>query len=238
MSRTVVVTGGARGIGAAIAAAFRDGGDAVVSLDLTPADEPLDGVAYVEADVTDAASVTRAFDALERVDVLVNNAGIARSGPVEEQPLQEFLDVIATSLTGAFLCCAQAVPRMPAGGSVVSISSTVGPCVGLPGRGAYSAAKAGLLGLTRTWGVELAPRGIRANAVCPGWTRSALLQRAIDTGTLSEERMLRRIPAGRLGEVGDIAPSVHFLAGDAAAYITGQAIVLDGGWSIQGIDAG
>jgi 3-oxoacyl-[acyl-carrier protein] reductase len=237
MSRTVVVTGGARGIGAAIAAAFRDGGDAVVSLDLTPADEPLDGVVYAEADVTDAASVARAFAALERVDVLVNNAGIARSGLVEEQPLQEFLDVIATSLTGAFLCCAQAVPRMPAGGSVVSISSTVGPCVGLPGRSAYSAAKAGLLGLTRTWGVELAPRGIRANAVCPGWTRSALLQRAIDTGTVSLERMLRRVPAGRLGEVDDVAPVVHFLASDAAAYMTGQAIVLDGGWSIQGIDA-
>lgn len=126
---------------------------------------------------------------------------------------------------------------MGAGGSIVSISSTVGPCVGLPGRGAYSAAKAGLLGLTRTWGVELAPRGIRANAVCPGWTRSPLLQGAIDAGTVSLERMLRRIPAGRLGEVEDIAPAVHFLASDAATYITGQAIVLDGGWSIQGIDA-
>jgi NAD(P)-dependent dehydrogenase (short-subunit alcohol dehydrogenase family) len=237
MTRTVVVTGGARGIGAAIVAAFRAQGDAVVSLDLIAPDEPLDGVAYVAADVSDPASVAQAFAQVERVDVLVNNAGIARSGLVDRQPAQEFMDVIATNLTGAFLCCAQAVPRMGEGASVISISSTVGPCVGLPGRGAYSAAKAGLVGLTRAWSVELAPRGIRANAVCPGWTRSALLQQAIDNGSVQLDWMLRRVPAARLGEPDEVAAAVRWLASDEAAYVTGQSLVLDGGWSVQGIDA-
>jgi 3-oxoacyl-[acyl-carrier protein] reductase len=237
LSRTIVVTGGARGIGAAIAAAFQAGGDLVQVLDRNAPDSPLDGVVYREADVADAASVVRAFSDIEQVDVLVNNAGIARSGLLGEQPAQEFLDVIATNLTGAYLCAAQAVPRMRAGGSVISISSTVGPHVGLPGRSAYSAAKAGLTGLTRAWSVELAPRRIRANAICPGWTRSALLQQAIDNGTAPLDAMLRRIPAGRLGEVTDVAAVACFLAGDGAAYITGQEIVVDGGWSVQGIDA-
>lgn len=237
MSRTVLVTGGARGIGAAIAVAFAADGADVVSLDLAAPEQPLDGVAYVQADVSDPDSVARAFEHVERVDVLVNNAGIARSGLVHRQPAQEFMDVIATNLTGAFLCCAQAVPRMPQGGSVISISSTVGPCVGLPGRGAYSAAKAGLVGLTRAWSVELAPRGIRANAVCPGWTRSALLQQALDNGSVQLDWIVRRVPAGRAGEVEEVAAAVRWLAGDEAAYMTGQALVLDGGWSVQGIDA-
>jgi NAD(P)-dependent dehydrogenase (short-subunit alcohol dehydrogenase family) len=232
------VTGGARGIGAAIAAAFADDGDDVVVLDRDAPEAPLAGASHVRANVADPASVERAFAGLERVHVLVNNAGIARSGPVDRQPASEFLEVIATNLSGAFLCAAQAVRRMPDGGSVISIASTVGPHVGLPGRGAYSAAKAGLVGLTRSWSVELAPRGIRVNAVCPGWTRSALLQQGLDSGTLQLDRMLPRVPAGRLGEPDDVAGVVRFLASDAASYITGQAIVVDGGWSVQGIDAG
>jgi 3-oxoacyl-[acyl-carrier protein] reductase len=191
-------------------------------------------VGYVRADVADPAAVERAFADLERVDVLVNNAGIARTELVDRQRAQDFLDVIATNLSGAFLCGAAAVRRMPAGGSVISIASTVGPHVGLPGRGAYSAAKAGLVGLTRSWSVELAPRGIRVNAVCPGWTRSGLLQQGLDNGTLELPAMLRRVPAGRLGEPEDVAGVVRFLASDAASYITGQAIVVDGGWSVHG----
>ena len=236
MSRTIVITGASRGIGAAIAAIFQADAEHVVSLDREAPDNPIEGVRYLDADVSNPAEVANAIDQIEQIDVLVNNAGIARAGRVDKQPPSEFIEVISTNLIGTFLCCAHAVPHMTSGGSIVSISSAVGTSLGLPGRSAYSAAKAGIVGLTRTLAVELAPRGIRANAVCPGWTKSPLLQQGIDSGALRPEWMLRRIPAGRLGEVEDVAAVVHFLAGESASYLTGQAVVVDGGWSIQGID--
>jgi 3-oxoacyl-[acyl-carrier protein] reductase len=235
MSRTVVVTGGGRGLGEAIARRFQAEGDDVVVLERTLPDERVEGLRYVEADVSDVESVERAFAGLERVDVLVNNAGIAGSGLVGEQPRQEFLDVIATNLSGAYLCCAEAVPLMAEGGSVISIASTLA-FLGLPGRSAYAAAKSGLLGLTRTWAVELAPRGIRANAVCPGFTRTPLADQAIADGSLQLDWMLRRVPQNRLADPGEIASVVRFLASEEASFITGQAIVADGGWTVQGID--
>lgn len=231
----MVVTGAAQGIGAGIALAFQEDGCDVVVLDLKLPEAPTPGVSYVEADISDPVSVEKTFAALDRVDVLVNNAGIARSGLVDQQPGEDFIKVVETNLIGAFLCAAQAVPRMPEGGSIVSISSTAA-MLGLPGRGAYSAAKAGLLGLTRVWGVELAPRGIRANAVCPGWIRTPLAEQGLRDGSLQLDWMMRRVPAKRLAEVQEIARIVRFLASDEASFITGQSIVADGGWTVQGID--
>jgi NAD(P)-dependent dehydrogenase (short-subunit alcohol dehydrogenase family) len=233
--RTVVVTGGAQGIGEKIATTFAADGCATVVLDLKAPEQPAAGIRYVEADISDPQSVATAFADLERVDVLVNNAGIARSGLVGRQPVEDFVSVIQTNLIGAFLCASQAVPKMPEGGSVISIASTAA-LLGLPGRGAYSAAKAGLLGLTRVWGVELAPRGIRANAVCPGWIRTPLAEQALADGSLQLDWMMRRVPAKRLAETEEIANVVRFLAGEEASFITGQAIVADGGWTVQGID--
>jgi NAD(P)-dependent dehydrogenase (short-subunit alcohol dehydrogenase family) len=234
-SRIVVVTGAARGIGAAIAERFREDGAKVFALDLRAPEEAHPDIGFLAADISDPESVAAAFAGLDRVDVLVNNAGIARSGLVSRQPAQEFIDVIATNLTGAFLCASEAVPKMPEGGAIVSISSTTA-IVGLPGRGAYSSAKAGLLGLTRVWGVELAPLGIRANAVCPGWVETPLAQQAIADGSLQLDWMMRRVPAKRLADPSEIASVVHFLASSAASFVTGQAIVADGGWTVQGID--
>lgn len=230
----MIVTGGARGIGAAIAAAFAAQGDDVAALDLSEPQDPPAGVSYVQADVSDPAAVAEAFDLEQRVDVLVNNAGIQRVGLVGQQPVEEWLSVIRTNLIGYYLCAAQAVARMPSGGAIVSISSTAA-FVGLPGRSAYSAAKAGVLGLTRTMAVELASRQIRVNAVCPGFTRTAFVQQGIDDGSLNLEWMMRRVPWGRMAEPSEIADAVCYLASEKGSYITGQALVVDGGWTVQGI---
>jgi NAD(P)-dependent dehydrogenase (short-subunit alcohol dehydrogenase family) len=239
--RVAVVTGAARGIGDAIARALVEAGTRVVSLDtLEPAD-PRRGVRYVAADVSDPESVAEAFADVDRVegrlDVLVNNAGIQRVGLTGQLSFEDWSAVIGTHLTGNFLCCSEAVRRMlerGTRGAIVSIASTAA-IVGIPGRGPYCAAKAGILGLTRALAVEVAPAGIRVNAVAPGFTRTQLIQQALDDGSQREDWMLERVPIGRLATPEEIARVVRFLASDDAAYVTGQVIVADGGWTIQGV---
>jgi 3-oxoacyl-[acyl-carrier protein] reductase len=241
--RVAVVTGGARGIGDAIVRAFRAAEAHVVVLDKLEPREPRDGVRYATADVAEPASVAAAFGSIDaaegRVDVLVNNAGIQRPGLVGQISFEDWAAVIGTHLTGMFLCSSQAVPRMieqGSGGTIVSIASTAG-LVGLPGRGPYCAAKAGIMSLTRVLALEGGPVGIRANAVAPGYTRTELIQQALDDGSQREEWMLERVPLKRLADPDEIARVVRFLASDAASYVTGQTIVADGGWTIQGISA-
>jgi NAD(P)-dependent dehydrogenase (short-subunit alcohol dehydrogenase family) len=138
-----------------------------------------------------------------------------------------------------FLCCSEAMPRMIGqgqGGAIVSIASTAA-FVGLPGRGPYCAAKAGILGLTRAIALEGAPAGVRVNAVAPGFTRTEMVQEGLSNGSLREEWMLARVPLKRLAVPDEVAHAVRFLAGDEAGYITGQTIVVDGGWTIQGVSS-
>ncbi len=234
--RTAVVTGGARGIGDAIIRALIEAGATVVSLDKMEPEQARPGVRYLDADVSDAASVGAAFAAIERVDVLVNNAGIQRVGLIGRLSFEDWQAVIGTHLTGFFLCASQAVPRMirqGQGGAIVSIASTAG-FVGIPGRGPYCAAKAGIMGLTRTLALEVATVGIRVNAVAPGYTRTKLIDQALKDGSLREDWMVERVPMKRLGTPEEIARVVRFLASDEAAYITGQVITADGGWTVQG----
>ena len=168
------------------------------------------------------ASVAGAFQAIDaqagRIDILVNNAGIQRVGLVGKISFADFSAVVATHLNGFFLCASEAVPRMAArgkGGAIVSIASAAA-FVGLPGRGAYCAAKAGILGLTRALSLEVASAGIRVNAVAPGFTRTKFIEQGLADGSLREDWMVARVPMKRLAEVDEIANAVRFLAGDEA----------------------
>jgi NAD(P)-dependent dehydrogenase (short-subunit alcohol dehydrogenase family) len=239
--RIAAVTGAARGIGDAIAARLMADGAKIFALDKMAPEEPRAGVTYLEADVTDPASVAEAFKAIDKdagqINILVNNAGIQRVGLVGKIPFAEWSAVIATHLNGFFLCASEAVPRMVErfkGGSIVSIASTAA-FVGLPGRGPYCAAKAGILGLTRALSLEVATLGIRVNAVAPGFTRTKFIDQGLADGSLQEDWMLARVPMKRLAKTEEIANTVRFLAGDESSYITGQTIVADGGWTVQGI---
>jgi len=239
--KVAVVTGGARGIGDGIGMRLAADGARVFALDKAAPEQWREGVTYLETDVASEESVATAFLAIDaqagRVDILVNNAGIQRVGLVGQISFADFTNVVATHLNGFFLCASEAVPRMVkqgGGGAIVSIASTAA-FVGLPGRGAYCAAKAGILGLTRALALEVATAGIRVNAVAPGFTRTRLIEQGLADGSLREDWMVARVPMKRLAEVDEIVNAVRFLAGDESSYMSGQSIVVDGGWIVQGI---
>lgn len=239
--KVAAVTGGARGIGEGIVARLVADGARVFSLDKLVPDQPHDGVTYLETDVASPESVATAFGAIDeqagQIDILVNNAGIQRVGLVGKISFADFSSVIAAHLNGFFLCASEAVPRMVKrgqGGAIVSIASTAA-FVGLPGRGAYCAAKAGILGLTRALALEVATAKIRVNAVAPGFTRTKLIEQGLADGSLREDWMVARVPMHRLAQVDEIVNAVRFLSGDESSYMTGQSIVVDGGWIVQGI---
>ncbi|HET7717471.1 MAG TPA: SDR family oxidoreductase [Bauldia sp.] len=239
--KVAVVTGAARGIGEAIATAFRDEGAVVFSLDLGEPETRHSGVHYLTADVSDAGSVAASFEVVDhevgRVDVLVNNAGIQRVALAQKMSHADWHSVLNTHLTGMFFCAAEAIRRMRPlrKGAIVSIASVAG-IVGIPGRGPYSAAKAGIMSLTRVLALENATANIRVNAVAPGFTRTKLIDQALKDGSLRAEWQLERVPMKRLAEPGEIADAVLYLASDKASYITGQTLVVDGGWTVQGVN--
>jgi NAD(P)-dependent dehydrogenase (short-subunit alcohol dehydrogenase family) len=239
--QVAAVTGGARGIGDGIAARLAQDGARVFALDRISPEERREGVTYLETDITSPESVAAAFRAIDsqagQIDILVSNAGIQRVGLIGKISFADFSAVVATHLNGFFLCASEAVPRMVKrgmGGAIVSIASTAA-FVGLPGRGPYCAAKAGILGLTRALALEVASAKIRVNAVAPGFTRTKLIEQGLSDGSLREDWMVARVPMRRLAQVDEIAEAVRFLAGRESSYMTGQAIVVDGGWTVQGI---
>ena len=238
--KVAIVTGGSRGIGGAIADEMVGRGASVASFDVAAPAHSRNGVLDLEVDVADADAVGEAtaevVARLGRVDVLFNNAGIQRAAPTHMMDPEVWDQVVGVHLRGAFLCAAAAIPEMRKvrGGAIVSISSAAG-FVGIPGRAPYSAAKAGILGLTRSLAVEVAPYNIRVNAVAPGFTRTPLVQQALDDGSLTEDWMLLEVPLDRLADAAEIARPAVFLAGEEASYITGQCIVVDGGWTVQGV---
>jgi NAD(P)-dependent dehydrogenase (short-subunit alcohol dehydrogenase family) len=237
--RVAVVTGGSSGIGAAVINAMLEVGINAVSLDLREPAEPQPGARYITADVTDRSALEAAFQSIDeqegRVDILVNNAGFQRVGRTEEYDPDSWREVIDVHLFGMFHCTALAIPRMKAlgGGAIVSVASTAA-IVGLPGRGPYSAAKGAIGSFTRSLAVELAPNDIRVNAVAPGSTMTPLVQQGLDDGSIGPD-FIKQIPMRRLAEPLEIARCIRFLASEDASYVTGATLVVDGGWTIQGI---
>ena len=233
----VLVTGGTSGIGAACAMLFRDAGAQVTITgtrgDASDYDADLSGYRYLRLDIEDKASIDAVAAAQSRLDVLVNNAGIALpSLGLDEWEPDVFDRAVAMLLNGAFRMARRSVDLLaqsviPGGGSVIGIAS-MSSFFGIPIVPGYGAAKTGLVGLTRTMAAHWGARGVRANAVAAGLTRSGMT-----AGTFEQEAWtaptLARTPLGRLGEPDDIAQAIAFLASPAAAYINGVSLAVDGG---------
>lgn len=236
--RIALITGGARGQGAAHAARLAAEGATVYIADVlddigaqteqTLRDRGLD-VSYVHLDVTSEAEWQALHDLIDarvgRLDVLVNNAGVIHLAAIEEESLEAWERLLRINLTGAFLGLHTFIPllRKGTGPAVVNTSSIFGPS-GAPGNAAYAASKAGLLGLTRTAALELAPDGIRVNALVPGGVSTPLNEAEREGGVIPET------PMGRRAHVDELAAAVAYLASDDASFVTGTELVVDGGF--------
>lgn len=221
----VVVTGAASGLGLAIAQGAAAEGARIIALDRAAspfADSPV-------CDIADEEQVKGALAGLSRIDAVVNSAGIARRAKVDETAMADFDAVMAVNLRGAFLVSKYAIPLMrPQGGSILHLSSGVAT-TGTRNRAAYTASKGALLSLTRNMALDYAADNIRVNCLCPGFVDTPLL------ATITPERRAKLAalhPLGRLGKVEDLVPMALLLISDQGAWITGQAIAVDGGYNI------
>jgi len=226
-----LITGGASGIGAACAERFADEGATVVTADIA-------GSADHTVDVTDEAAVSAAVDAIVaahgRLDSVVNAAGVAGGGPVHLVPIEEWARVIAVNLTGTFLVAKHALrPMVEQGsGSIINIASIEG-IEGTEGGSAYNASKGGVVLLTKNLAIDYGRAGIRANAICPGFIETPLLHQVMDLPEMSKARDTIRDhhKLGRFGQPSEIAGAALFLASQDASFVTGHALVVDGGFT-------
>ena len=229
MSRSVLVTGGSRGIGLTIARAFTALGDRVAVTHHSTS--PPDGVFAVKCDVGDPAQLTEAVATVEQhqgpVEVLVANAGITRDGLALRMSDRDWYDVLDTNLTGAWASARAVLPAMmrARGGRVIFVSSVVG-LLGSAGQANYAASKAGVVGLARSLAREYGSRGITVNVVAPGLVDTDM------TAVLSEKQrgdIIERTPLGRAATADEVSAVVAFLASDSAAAVTGAVVPVDGG---------
>jgi NAD(P)-dependent dehydrogenase (short-subunit alcohol dehydrogenase family) len=246
--RVCVVTGGGRGIGAAIAARFASEGASVAILERDPAlgEETesrlkADGAdaRFYQLDVADEQGVVsvaeRVVGDFDAAHVLVNNAGIGRLGPSMSFPTAHFRESLDVMVTGVFLCSREFGKAMRDGGGGVIVNlSSINGIVAFPMRLAYSAAKAAVISMTEVLATEWAPYGIRVNAVAPGNTRTDMVQEAIDQGLIDLDAYMDHTPLRRLAEPEEIAETVLYLASERSRFVTGQVIAADGGWTAFG----
>ena len=236
--RVAIVTGGAKGLGLAIARGLAEAGAIVVitsrSLDTAQAAaSELSATAIgLAADVTDPASVDAlVHDAIARcgrLDILVNNAGTTHRAPLAALSVAQWDEVVDTNLRGTWLCCRAAAPHLRAAkrGRIVNISSMFAH-VGMPSRSPYVASKGGVVALTRALALELAGDGVTVNAICPGPFMTAMHDPGARAG------MLAAIPLGRWGDPDELGPAVLYLASDAGAFVTGTTLTIDGGYTAR-----
>jgi 3alpha(or 20beta)-hydroxysteroid dehydrogenase len=243
-AKVVVISGAARGQGAAEARAFADEGACVVLGDVLDAEGELvaseigAAARYVHLDVTAAASwrslAERAEAEFGRIDVLVNNAGVMHSAHLDDLDVAEFREVLEVNVTGTLLGMQAVTPalRRVGGGAIVNISSIAG-LKGSADSAAYVTSKWAVRGLTKAAAIDLAGSGIRVNSVHPGVIRTPMVMRQGTTAEEILERHLPRLLIPRLGTTDDVVPLVLFLASGEAAYVTGAEFVVDGGWTVR-----
>jgi NAD(P)-dependent dehydrogenase (short-subunit alcohol dehydrogenase family) len=247
--KVALITGGGSGIGRATAIVFgregakvavadynRAGGEETVRMIKNAGGEGF----FVEANVAIAkqaeAMVAKTVETYGRLDCAFNNAGIEgqMGGNLADCSEENWGRIISINLTGVFLCMKYEIPQMlkSGGGSIVNTASAAG-LIGLPGGTAYVASKHGVAGLTKSAALEYAKSGIRINAVCPGFIRTAMVERVIDGGSISEDAMIAAEPIGRIGKPEEIANVVLFLSSDDASFVTGLPMPVDGGYVAQ-----
>ncbi|MCK6259343.1 3-hydroxybutyrate dehydrogenase [Fictibacillus sp. KIGAM418] len=255
-NKVVVITGSASGIGFEIGKTFAENGSKVVLTDLNAegvkkAAEELNGLGYeaigLKADVTSEEDIKNMIEAAHkeygRVDVLINNAGLQHVSPIEEFPTAKFELMIKIMLTAPFIAIKHAFPIMKEQGfgRIINVASING-LIGFAGKAAYNSAKHGVIGLTKVAALESATHGVTVNALCPGYVDTPLVRgqmedlaktRNVSLESVLEEVIYPLVPQKRLLEVSEIADYAMFLASDKAKSITGQAIVMDGGYTAQ-----
>ncbi len=239
--KTALITGAARGIGRAVAVAMAQHGARVILADVTqPEVDDIAGAVPIILDVTDEDATERAYDALAAKgltpDVVVPNAGILHLASTLDMPTDKFAAVLDVNLTGAFLTARAGAKRMTAGGRIIFTASLFA-IRGGAGNVAYSASKFGVAGMMESMAADLAPAGIAVNAVGPGQIMTEMIEKLVATRLADglpdpRERLLARIPMGRMGTPQELAGTYVWLASDLASYVTGQTIIVDGGWQV------
>jgi NAD(P)-dependent dehydrogenase (short-subunit alcohol dehydrogenase family) len=244
--RLALITGGSRGLGAEMAEGLAEAGARIRLLArreqwLTPAVAEFQARGFdcegAVCDVTDAAQVQAAVDRFGPLDILINNAGVSWGQAAEEMPLDKWREVLDTNLTGAFLFAQAAGRQMMArdGGVILNVASIAGMRGSMP-RGihaaAYTASKGGLIALTKELAAKWAGYGIRVNALAPGYFPSRMTERILGG---MEEDLRRQVPLGRAGRTGELKGAAIFLCSDAASYVTGQTLAIDGGATAVGL---